>query len=145
MPIASNAERASCESTRGRAPATVEYGNRLVRIERPRAQGHRPLPDTGTRTRAFNASAALSPNLSVPGSVIGSKHPSNRSFCSLAHQRSQSVVGCSKVVGTSRQDPLETSKVSALPSEALSGIRPSSRHVPSQRRVGQQRTAPQPL
>ena len=104
-PVASNVERASCESTRGRVSATVEYGNRLVRIERPRAQGRRPRPNTGTRTRAFNASAALSPNPSVTGSVIGSKHPSNHSFCSLAHQIIQSVAGRSKVVGTSRQHP----------------------------------------
>ena len=60
--------------------ATVEYGNRLVRIERPRAQGCRPPPDAGTGTRAFNAPAAFSPNSSVTGSVIGNKHPSNRSF-----------------------------------------------------------------
>ena len=104
-PVASNVERASCESTRGRVPATVEYGNRLVGIERPRAQGRRPRPNTGTRTRAFNASAALSPNPSVTGSVIGNKHPSCRSFCSLPHQTSQSVAGRRELAGTSRQDP----------------------------------------
>jgi len=84
---------------------TVEYGNRLVQIERPRAQGHRPTPDVDTGTRAFNEPAAFSPNPSVTGSVIGNKHPSNRSFCSLAHQTSQSMAGRSKVVRTSRQDP----------------------------------------
>jgi len=52
-PVASNAERASCESTRARVPVTVEYGNRLVQIERPRAQGRRPPPDAGTRTRSI--------------------------------------------------------------------------------------------
>ena len=59
---------------------TVKYGNRLVRIERPRAQGRRPPPDAGTGTRTFNAPAAFSPNPSVTGSVIGNKHPSNPSF-----------------------------------------------------------------
>ena len=33
------------------------------------------------------------------------------------------------MVGTSNQDPLETSKVSALASKALHGDRPSTRHV----------------
>jgi len=103
--VASNTERASCESIRARAPATFEYGNRLIRVERPRAQGRRPPPDTGTGTRAFNASAALSPNPSVTGSVIGNKHPSCRSFCSLLHQTSQNVAGRRESVGTSRQDP----------------------------------------
>ena len=85
--------------------ATVEYGNRLVRIERPRAQGHRPPSDADTGTGAFNAPAVFSPNPSVTGSVIGNKHPSNCSSCSLAYQTSQSMAGRSKVVGTSRQDP----------------------------------------
>jgi len=96
---ASNTERASCESTRARAPATVEYGNRLERIRRHRAQGRRPPPDTGTGTRAFNAPAALSPNMSVMGSVIGNRHPS------CPHQTSQNVAGRRKWVGTSNQDP----------------------------------------
>jgi len=101
--------------------ATVEYGNRLVRIEGPRAPGRRPPPNAGTGTRAFNVPAAFSPNPSVTGSVIGNQHPSNRSFCSLAHQTSQSMAGRSKVVGTSCQDPLEMPKVSAPFSKALRG------------------------
>ena len=60
--------------------ATVEYGKRLVRIKRSQAQGRHPPPDAGTGTRAFNAPAAFSPKPSVTGSVIGNKHPSNRSF-----------------------------------------------------------------
>jgi len=103
--VATNTERASCESTGARAPATVEYGNRLIRIERPRAQGRRPPPDADTGTRAFNASAAFSPNPSITGSVIGNKHPSCRSFCSLPHQTSQNVAGRGEWVGTSSQDP----------------------------------------
>ena len=35
-------------------------------------------------TRAFNAPAAFSPNLTVTGSVTGNKHPSNRSFLQLS-------------------------------------------------------------
>jgi len=79
-----------------------------------------------TRARepgAFNAPAAFSPNPSVTGSVIENKNPSNRSFCSLAHQTSQSMVGSSKVVEMSHQDlPPETSKVSTLLSKVLSNI-----------------------
>ena len=52
-PVASSAERASCELTGARALATVEHGNRLVRIERPRAQGRRPPPDASTGTRGI--------------------------------------------------------------------------------------------
>jgi len=127
--VASNTERASCESTRARAPATVEYGNRIEQIGRRRAQGRRPPPDAGTRTRALNAPVAFSPNPPVTGSVIGNRHPSCHSFCSLPHQTSENVVGRWEWVGTSNQGPLETPKVSALASKALHGIRPSSKHV----------------
>ena len=127
--IASNTERASCESTRARAPATVEYGNRLERIGRPRAQGRHPLPDAGTGTRAFHVPVAFPPNPPVTRSVIGNRHPSRHPFCSLPHQTNQNVAGRRKWVGTSNQDPLETPKVSALVSEPLHDIRPLSRHV----------------
>ena len=70
----------------GSSAATIEYGKRLERIARRRAQGRRPPPDAGTRTRAFNAPAAFPPNPSVTGSVIGNRHPSRRSLCSLPHQ-----------------------------------------------------------
>jgi len=103
--IVSNTERTSCESTRARAPATVEYENRLVRIRRPRAQGRRPPRDAGTGSRAFNVPAVLSPNPSVTGSVIGNKHPSCRSFCSLPHQTNQNVARRRDWVGTSNQHP----------------------------------------
>ena len=103
--VASNTERASCESTRAQAPATVEYGNRLVRIGRPRAQGRRPPPDAGTGTRAFNAPAVFSPNPTVTGSVIGGKHLSCHSFCSLPHQTSQGMTERREWVGTSSQGP----------------------------------------
>jgi len=102
--IVSNTERASCESIKARAPATVEYRNRLVRIGRPRAQGRRPPRDVGTGTRAFNAPAAFSPNPSVTGSVIGNKHPSCHSFCSLPHQTNQNMAGHREWVGTSNQE-----------------------------------------
>ena len=73
--------------------------------------------------------AAFSPNLQVTGSVIRNRHPSRHSFCSLPHQTSQNVAGRLEWVGTSYQDPLETSKVSALVGKALYGTRPSSRHI----------------
>jgi len=76
-----------------RAPVTVEYGNRLEQIRRHRAQGHCLLPDTGTGSRALNAPVAFSPNTPVTGSVIGNRHPSCHSFCSLPHQTIQSMSG----------------------------------------------------
>jgi len=75
----------------------------LERIGRRRAQGRRPPPDAGTRTRAFTAPVAFSPNPPVTGSVIGSRHPSCHSFCSLPHQTSQNVAGRREWVGTSNQ------------------------------------------
>jgi hypothetical protein len=78
--IASNMEEGSCESTKARLYGNRRIQNWLVRIYRPRAQGRRPPPDAGTGTRAFNAPAMFSRNPTVMGSVIGSKHPSNRSF-----------------------------------------------------------------
>jgi len=125
----SKTERASCESIRARAQATVEYGNRLERIRGHRAQGRRPPPDASTGTRAFNAPAAFSPNPQVTGSVIGNRHASRHSFCNLPHQTSQNVAGRKEWVGTSNQTPLETSKVSALAGKALYNTRPSSRHI----------------
>ena len=44
---------------------------------------------------------------------------------------SMSVIERSKVDGTSRHDPLETSKVSAHVSKALRGIKPTSERVSS--------------
>ena len=105
MTIASNTERASCESTRARAPAAVKYGSKLVLIRRPRVQGRRPPLDAGTGTRAFNAPVVFSPNPPVMESVIGNRQPSYRSFCSLPHQLSQNVVGHGEWVGMSNQDP----------------------------------------
>ena len=103
--MASNTERESSESIRARAPATVEHGNRLERIGRRRAQGRRPPPDTDMGTRAFNAPVAFSPNSPVTRSVIGNRHPSRHSFCSLPHQISQSMASRMKRVRTSNQDP----------------------------------------
>ena len=128
--IASKTERASCESTRARAQATVEYGNGLERIGGRRAQGRRPPPDTGTGTRAFNAPAVFSPNPQVTGSVMGNRHPSRHSFCSLPTKsaRAWQIAGS----GSERpiKIPLETPKVSALADKALHGTRPSSRRTP---------------
>ena len=93
---ASKMEMASSESFRGRALATVEYGNGLARTRRRRAQGRRPPPDARTRARAFNAPDASPPNTLVTGSVIGNRHPSRRSFCSLPHQTAQDVSGRGK-------------------------------------------------
>jgi len=90
---ASKTEKASSESIRGGALATVEYGNGLMRIERRRAKGHRPPPDARTRARAFNAPVAFPPNALITRSVIGNRHPSCHSFCSLPHQTTQGVSG----------------------------------------------------
>jgi len=94
--VASKTEMASSESIRGRALATVEYGNGLARTGRRRAQGRRPPPDARTRARAFNAPDAFLPNALVTGSMIGNRHPSHRSFCSLPHQMIQGVLGRGK-------------------------------------------------
>ena len=67
----SKTEMTSSESIRGRAPATVEYGNRLVRIWKRRAQGYCPPPDARTRAEALNTPATFPPNALVTGSVIG--------------------------------------------------------------------------
>ena len=93
---ASKTEIASSESIKGRAPATIEYGNEPERNGKRRAQGHCPPLDARTRARAFNAPAAFPPNTPVTGSVIGSRHPSRRSFCSLPHQTTQGVSGRGK-------------------------------------------------
>ena len=90
---ASKTEIASSEPIRGRALATVKYGNGLERIGKRRAQGHCPPPDARTRARAFNAPAVFPPNTLTTGSVIGNRHPSHRSFCSLPHQTIQGVSG----------------------------------------------------
>ena len=82
--------------------ATVEYGNRLVRIKRPRAQGCHPPPDAGTGTTAFNAPATFSP-------ISHGKRDREQAPVQTSH----SMAGCSEVVETSRQDLLETPKVSA--------------------------------
>jgi len=90
---ASKTKRASSESIRARVPTTVEYENRLERTGRRRTQGRRPPPDAHTGTRAFNAPVTFSPNTPVTGSVIGNRHPSRHSFCSLPHQMTQSMSG----------------------------------------------------
>jgi len=64
---ASKTKKASGESIRARAPATVEYGNGLERSRRRRAQRRRPPPDTRTGTRAFNALVVFSPNMPSHG------------------------------------------------------------------------------
>ena len=73
--------------------------------------------------------ATFSPNPQVTGSVIGNRHPSRRSFCSLPHRISQSTAGCREWVEVYNQSPLETPKVSALDNQALYGARPSSWHI----------------
>ena len=117
---ASKTERASSESIRARAPTTVEYRNRLERTRRRRTQGRRPPPDARMGTRAFNAPIAFSPNTSVTVSVIGNRHPSHHSFCSLAHQMTQSMSGRRKQ-GRNVQSRHPT-KVNALASKALHDV-----------------------
>jgi len=65
----------SSKSIRARWPATVDYGNSVERIDRPRAQKRSPLPIAGTGARAFNVAAMLPPNPTVTGSVIGEQAP----------------------------------------------------------------------
>jgi len=79
MTIASNTKKGSCESTEARLSNDRRIRNWIVRIDRPR-EGRRPPPDADTGTRAFNAPALFSPNPTVMGNVIGSKHPSNQPF-----------------------------------------------------------------
>ena len=134
--LASNTEKRSCESTEARPNSDRRIRNWLVRIDRPRAQGRRPPPDAGTGTRAFNAPTVFSPNPTVTGNVIGSKHPSNRPFLQLYPSR-RGRVWPSTVRRSERHvtAPLEMPKVSAPVNRALRSIGPSSEHVPSQRRV----------
>jgi len=94
--VASKTEMASSESVKGRAPAIVEYGNGPERIKTRRAQGHCPPPDAHMRARTFNAPAAFPPNTLVTRCVIGNRHPSHRSFCSLPHQTTQNTSGRGK-------------------------------------------------
>jgi len=108
--VASKTEKASSEPLGGRASTTVEYGNELERMRRRRAQGHRPPPDARTRTRAFNASVAFPPNTLVTRNVMGNRHPSRRSFCSLPHLTTQSVSGCRKPVWNVKSEPPRDSK-----------------------------------
>ena len=118
MTPTSKTERASSESIRARAPTTVGYGNRLERTRRRRARGRRPPPDARTGTRAFNAPVALPPNTLVTGSVIGNRHPSRHSFCSLPTKQPRVCQNAGSGDGTSNQDPLETPKVNALDNKA---------------------------
>ena len=108
---------------------TVEYGNWLVRIGRPRAQGRRPLPDASTGTRAFSA---FPPNPTATGRVIGSKHPSNRPFLQPCpsneseHNRAQQSGR-----NISSRPPSRRPKSTLLSDD----IKPLSECVPSLRRV----------
>jgi len=120
----SKMEIASSESIRGRALAAVEYGNRLTRTGRRRAQRRRPPPDARTRAGALNAPDTSPPNTRVTGGVIGNRHLSHRSFCSLPTKRPRACQDAGNEDGTSNRDPLETSKVSAPDVGTLHGVRP---------------------
>ena len=134
--IASNTEKGSCESAGARLNDNRRIRKWLGRIDGPRAQGRRPPPVAGTRARAFNAPAIFSPNPIVTGSVIGSKHPSNLTFRNFVPQKSKNTARHSETVETSHHGPLEAPKVSAPINRALRGAGPSSKCVPSHRRVG---------
>ena len=129
MTVASKTKKASSESIRGRAPATVEYGNRLERVGKRRAQGHCPPPDARTRAGALNAPDASPPNTLVTGGVIGNRLLSHRSFCSLPTERPRACQDAGNKDGTSNRDPLETPKVSAPDISTLHGVRPSTRPI----------------
>jgi len=122
----SKTEIASSESIGGRALVTVEYGNRVIRTGRLRAQGRRPPPDARTRAGALNAPDASSPNTQVTGGVIGNRHPSHRPFCSLPTERPRACQDAGNKDGTSNRDPLETFKVSAPDIATLHGVQPST-------------------
>jgi len=122
----SKTEIASSESIMGRTLVTVEYGNRLIRTGRHRAQGRRPPRDARTRAGALNAPDASPPNTRVTGGVIGNRHPSHQSFCSLPTERPRACQDAGNKDGTSNRDPLKTFKVSAPDIATLHGIRPST-------------------
>ena len=107
---ASKTKRVSGEPHKGRALTTVEYGNRLERTSRRRAQGHRPPSDAHTRTRAFNAPVPFPHNTLVTGSVMGNRHPSHHSFCSLPHRMTQSVSGRGKLGWNVKSGPPRDAK-----------------------------------
>ena len=57
------------------------------------------------------------------GGVIGNRHPSHRSFCSLPTERPKACQDAGNKDGTSNRDPLETFKVSALDTTTIHGVR----------------------
>jgi len=73
--LPSNKEMSSSES-RG-----VERKDTVRRLTRAR------------RARAFNALVAFQHNTLVTGSVLGNRHPSRHSFCSLPHLTTQRMSG----------------------------------------------------
>jgi len=106
--------------------AAVEYGNRLTRTGRRRAQGRRLPPDARTRAGTLNAPDASPPNTRVTGGVIGNRDLSHRSFCSLPTKQPRPCQDAGNEDGTSNRDPLETFKVSAPDIGTLHGVRPST-------------------
>ena len=146
MTAASKTEKASSESVRTRAPTTVEYGNKLERTRRRRAQGRHPPPDARTGTRAFNAPVALSPNTSVMGSVIRNNHPSPHFFLQPSPPNSPKYdrtreAGMERLVKVPSKHPRSTLWIAR--SCTASDPRPDM--IPSWGRVGRRIITLQPL
>ena len=143
---ASKTERASSESIRARVPATVEYGNRLERIGRRRAQGRRPPHDAGTGIRAFNVPVAFSPNTPVTGSSDREQAPVPSFFLQPSppnnpeHVRTQEA-GSERLIKTSSRQP--RSALWQAGHYTTSDPRPDT--FPSWGRVGRRKTTLQLL
>ena len=143
--IPSNTEKGSCELAEARLNGNRRIRKWLGRISRSRARRRCPPSVTGTEVKAFNVPAMFSPNPTVAGNVIGSKHPSNPHFHSFIPQMGKSTATTVRQSGCHITAPLKAPQVNAPLSKALLSARPSSEYVPSQRRVRRRKTAPQPL
>jgi len=130
----------------GSRAATVEYGSRLERTRRRRAQGRRPPPDACTGTRAFNAPVAFSPNTPVTGSVIGNMHPSRHSFLQPSPLNDPERVrtrgaGMERLIRTPSRHPGST----LWTAKRCTTADPRPDLFPSRGRVGRRMVAKQPL
>ena len=123
---------------------TIEYGNRLERIRRRRAQGHCPPPDARTRAGTLNAPDASPPNTQVTGGVIG------KGICPIVlfaafppndpgRVRTQET-RMERLIGTPSRHPRSALQTSAH--YTASGPRPNG--VPSWGRIGRRQITPQP-
>jgi len=144
--MASNTERASCES----AGARPNSDRRIQKLARTNRQAFKRRDATRRLTRVREPGHLMHPAVfackpTATGSVIGIKHPSNRPFlqpCPPDESEHDSAQQGRRNV--SSRPPLETPKVNAPVSKALHDNRPSSERIHSLRSVRQRKTAPQP-